>query len=119
MQKLTAVMAVSLLTAGLAYGQMKTPQTRTPQMTATGAGSSPVVITPVVQPQAPLESARRIKRDEAMKLVKAGKAVYVDVRSKDSFDAGHIKGALNIPLSELLTRLKEVPTQRTIITYCA
>lgn len=119
MRKLTLVMAVSLLPAGLALGQMKLPPAKSPQMTATGSGSSPVIITPVAQPKATLESARRISRDEAIKLVRQDKAVYVDVRSKASYDSGHIKGALSIPRSELLNRLKEIPPGHMIITYCA
>ncbi len=87
---------------------------------STPKGSTEHTITPTLSAQQPLESARRIKRDEAMKLVKAGKAVYVDVRSKDSFDAGHIKGAISIPESEIIgPRLKNVPPSKMIITYCA
>ena len=77
---------------------------------------------PVVMTQAPepsLESAKRIERDAAIKLVGEKKAVFVDVRPKDQYDAGHIKGAMNIPLSDLLTRMKELPTNKEIITYCA
>lgn len=66
-----------------------------------------------------LEDAKRISRDEAEKLVKEKKAIYVDVRSKESYDAGHIKGAINIPESDLIKRLKEIPQKRMIITYCA
>lgn len=115
MRILTAVAAVSLLSAGLASAQMKTPQTAAPAPIA----PPPVVSSSIVQPQPPLEAARRIKRDEAIKLVKEGKAVWVDVRSKDSYDAGHIKGALSIPENELISRLKEIPPKRMIIAYCA
>jgi 3-mercaptopyruvate sulfurtransferase SseA len=115
MRSLTAVLAVSLFTAGLANGQMKTPQMNTPPV----AAPSPIVATPVMQPEAPLESAKRIKRDEAMKLVKEGKAVYVDVRSKESYDASHIKGAISIPLADIVTRVKEIPPGKMIIAYCA
>ncbi|HUP47700.1 MAG TPA: rhodanese-like domain-containing protein [Thermoanaerobaculia bacterium] len=64
-------------------------------------------------------AARRITREDAIKLVREEKAVYVDVRSKDSYDKGHIKGALSIPNSQLLSRLKELPQGKTVITYCA
>jgi hypothetical protein len=92
------------------------------QMKATPAPSSqpPVQISqPVLQPQAPLESARRIPRDQAMKLVAQKKAVIVDVRGKDQYDTEHIAGAVSIPLMELLPRLKELPPGKMIITYCA
>jgi 3-mercaptopyruvate sulfurtransferase SseA len=76
-----------------------------------------LIITPAPQNQA--DEAKRISRDEARKLVKENKAIYVDVRAKESYDAGHIKGAISIPESELIKRLKEIPQKRMIITYCA
>ena len=57
--------------------------------------------------------------NEAMKLVKAKKAVYIDVRSKETYDESHIPGAINIPLSQLLTRLRDLPPKKFLITYCA
>ena len=78
-----------------------------------------VVLSPPNPVEQKLETAKRIERDEAIKLVKEGKAVFVDVRSKDSYDAGHIKGAINIPESQLMTRLKDLPAHKMIITYCA
>ena len=54
-----------------------------------------------------------------VKLVKQGKAIFVDVRPKESFAYGHIKGAVNIPEAELIGRLKEIPPGRMIVTYCA
>lgn len=52
-------------------------------------------------------------------LVKQG-ALIVDVRSKNEFDAGHTKGAINIPLPSLSDKLKELKAKnKTIITCCA
>ncbi|NOZ41201.1 MAG: FAD-dependent oxidoreductase [Planctomycetes bacterium] len=42
----------------------------------------------------------------------------LDVRSPGEFAAGHIKGATNIPLEELRSRLEEVPADGAIIVYC-
>jgi 3-mercaptopyruvate sulfurtransferase SseA len=78
-----------------------------------------LIITPPQKPDKNLEAARRISRDEAAKLVKEKKAVFVDVRSKESYDAGHIKGAVSIPESELTARLRELPPKTMLITYCA
>jgi 3-mercaptopyruvate sulfurtransferase SseA len=78
-----------------------------------------VMITPPPPVEQNLDKARRIPRDEAIKLVKGKKAVFVDVRSKESYQAGHIKGAVSIPESELIARLKEIPPKTMIITYCA
>ncbi len=45
-------------------------------------------------------------------------ALIVDVRSAADFEAGHIEGALNIPLAELRTRMTELPHDRKIWVYC-
>ena len=77
------------------------------------------VVTAVPATNQDLDKAKRIERDEAVNLVKEGKAVFVDVRAKESYDAGHIKGAVSIPENEIITRLKELPPKKMIITYCA
>ena len=110
-----ATAVVAFLATGLADAQMKAavpPGTKpsTPQVTT-------AVATPV--PEAPLESARRITREEAIKLVKVKKAVFVDVRPKDSYDQGHIATAISIPLGDIITRARELPPGKLIITYCA
>ena len=109
MRKSAVVLAIAV--AGAAFGQLK-PAPQSPVQIQPGPGLK-------AQAEPPLESAKRVERDEAIKLVEKGRAVWVDVRSKESYDQGHIKGALSIPLSELLTRLKELPAGKEIITYCA
>jgi rhodanese-related sulfurtransferase len=42
----------------------------------------------------------------------------VDVRSSNEFDEEHIPGSINIPLPELRSRMREVPTDRPVVTYC-
>jgi phage shock protein E len=52
-------------------------------------------------------------------LVKSG-AIIVDVRSKDEFAGGHIKGAINIPVDQLNRHLSKFPNKnQVIITCCA
>jgi rhodanese-related sulfurtransferase len=113
MQRLATVAVATALFAGAAAAQMKVTQT---QPTTT---STPTPAAIATMPPAPLETARRIPRDEAIKLVKEDKAVFVDVRAKPDWDAGHIKGAIHIPLTELLLRIKDIPPRKMIITYCA
>ncbi len=46
--------------------------------------------------------------------------VVVDVRSKDSYDAGHIPGAISMPYpDEIKARHGELPQDKTIILYCS
>jgi 3-mercaptopyruvate sulfurtransferase SseA len=115
MRRIPAVLAV-VFAAGLASAQMKAPQQQAPTATPAPAIESQQA---VAAREVPLESARRIQRDEAIKLVKAGKAVFVDVRPRAQYDEGHIKGAVSFPLSELPAHMKELPTKKMIITYCA
>lgn len=51
-------------------------------------------------------------------LVKEG-AMIIDVRTKEEFKAGHIPGAINIPLNNLPTQLTSIPKNKVIITCCA
>ena len=44
--------------------------------------------------------------------------VILDVRSVEGYREGHVPGALNIPFEELPNRLKELPKNQEIITYC-
>ena len=55
---------------------------------------------------------------EAKTLVDAG-ARLIDVRTPGEFSAGHIKGAVNIPLQEMDKRLSEFgPKDGVIVLYC-
>jgi rhodanese-related sulfurtransferase len=42
----------------------------------------------------------------------------LDVREDDEWTAGHIDGALHIPLGQLAARLDELPKERTIVAVC-
>jgi len=55
---------------------------------------------------------------EFRKLVREGKVTVIDVRPQDEYAAGHIPGALSIPLAELRKRLSAVPKHRDVIAYC-
>ena len=55
---------------------------------------------------------------EAHKLVQAG-ARLVDVRTPGEFAAGHIPGAINIPVQQLDGRLNELePREAAVVLYC-
>jgi NADPH-dependent 2,4-dienoyl-CoA reductase/sulfur reductase-like enzyme/rhodanese-related sulfurtransferase len=45
-------------------------------------------------------------------------AVIIDVREKDEYEAGHIKNAINIPLSELRQRTSEIPKDVPVYLHC-
>ncbi|HEV2720372.1 MAG TPA: rhodanese-like domain-containing protein [Thermoanaerobaculia bacterium] len=122
MRSTIAALALTLA-AGVAQAQYK------PAPPAVNPNGGPVQVIPgtpgqaKLQPQQEesLDSARRIPREEAIKLVKEHKAVYIDVRSKETYEQSHIPGAMNIPLSELQsgTRWRDLPPGKFLITYCA
>jgi 3-mercaptopyruvate sulfurtransferase SseA len=79
----------------------------------------PQAAAPAAPPTAPaMETARRISATEARQALAQGKAVLVDVRPKESYDASHAQGAISLPLSDLGSRAGELPKNKLIITYC-
>ena len=65
------------------------------------------------------DGVRRITPAEAREAVAKGRAIIVDVRGEDSYNAGHIKGARWINLADIGSRTGELPRNKMIITYCA
>lgn len=55
---------------------------------------------------------------ELLARARKGEITVLDVRPEDEFAAGHIKGAVNIPLSSLEARLKELDVQKEVVAYC-
>jgi rhodanese-related sulfurtransferase len=52
--------------------------------------------------------------------VQQGRGVFVllDARSRDGFLAGHIRGALSVPLDQAAEAVKSLPADRQYVTYC-
>jgi rhodanese-related sulfurtransferase len=59
-----------------------------------------------------------VEGDELLRRVKSGEVTVLDVRPAVEYRAGHIPGALSIPVGELKARLKELPKDREIVAYC-
>jgi rhodanese-related sulfurtransferase len=64
------------------------------------------------------EDTEQLTRDELLARIKSGSAVLVDVRPAEEWAAGHIPGALSVPLDELENRLAELPDGTEIVAYC-
>jgi len=62
----------------------------------------------------------RLTVEEANAAFDSGQAVIVDVRSAESFAAGHIAGAISIPLADFENNLNGIQLDKDqwIITYC-
>ena len=59
-----------------------------------------------------------IDATELLRRVEAGDVTVLDVRPPDEYRAGHIPGALSMPVEQLERRLSEIPADRPVIAYC-
>ena len=55
---------------------------------------------------------------ELLERARKGLVTVLDVRPPEEFAAGHVSGAINIPVYELEKRIKELPRRREIVAYC-
>ncbi|MDI9339629.1 MAG: rhodanese-like domain-containing protein [Sediminibacterium sp.] len=50
-------------------------------------------------------------------LIKEG-AVIMDVRSREEYASGHVKGSINVPLNQLSSGLKKLKNKDVVIITC-
>ena len=60
---------------------------------------------------------KQVNVDKVRELVEE-EAYIIDVRERMEYENGHIKGAINIPLSELRDRVNEIPKDRPVYLHC-
>lgn len=66
------------------------------------------------------DPALRISLDEFIGVVSKGAVTIVDVRGDDSFAAGHIPGAISIPLATIESRAEQLRRlAKPVVTYCS
>jgi 3-mercaptopyruvate sulfurtransferase SseA len=92
---------VLLLLAVIAYAMINRP--------------AAAVVTPT---PGSLEQVQRVSLEEAKAAYDAKSAVFLDVRDGSSYAAGHIPGAVLMPVSELANRSGELNPKSWIIPYC-
>jgi rhodanese-related sulfurtransferase/biotin operon repressor len=56
------------------------------------------------------ELAKRLRRKDDL--------LVLDVRPEQEYAAGHVPGAVSIPVAQLKRRLKELPKSKEIVAYC-
>jgi len=64
------------------------------------------------------DAMEAVSREELLDRAHDGLVTVLDVRPADEFAAGHVPGALNIPLNELELRLTELNPDQEIVAYC-
>jgi rhodanese-related sulfurtransferase len=55
---------------------------------------------------------------ELLDRARKGLVTVLDVRPPEEFAAGHVPGAINIPIHELEKRIRELPRRREVVAYC-
>ncbi|MBA3804215.1 MAG: rhodanese-like domain-containing protein [Acidobacteria bacterium] len=117
--RLFASLSAAVILAALAFvacnskdGSGSAARTSNSSSSSTGSASGPTASTPS-------DGVRRITTAELHDALEKGTAVVVDVRSAESYRMSHIKGALNIPEGEIVSRKNELPRDKTIALYCS
>jgi rhodanese-related sulfurtransferase/DNA-binding MarR family transcriptional regulator len=64
------------------------------------------------------DSLEPVSVNELMARIRSGLVTVVDVRPKEEYAAGHLPGAINIPLTDLEENVKTLPRNREVIAYC-
>lgn len=64
------------------------------------------------------DSLEPVPAAELLDRVKKGLVVVLDVRPEEEFAAGHLPGAINIPIDRLEKRLAQLPKNREVVAYC-
>lgn len=64
------------------------------------------------------DGLRPVNHRELTALLKSGDALIIDVRPPGEYEAGHIPGAVNVPIETLTRRLAEFPQRKEVVAYC-
>jgi rhodanese-related sulfurtransferase/DNA-binding transcriptional ArsR family regulator len=62
--------------------------------------------------------AEAVSMDELLKRARSADVVILDTRPASEYEAGHIAGAISLPVADLRRRLKELPKSREYVAYC-
>jgi len=64
------------------------------------------------------DGVEAVSRDDLLYRLRSGGLVLLDVRPTSEFQAGHIDGAMSIPLDQLTEHLASLPANQEIVAYC-
>ncbi len=66
----------------------------------------------------PDRAVEEIGRAELLRRAEAGDIIILDVRPAEEYAAGHVPGAVSIPIGELADRIAELPDGVEVVAYC-
>ena len=69
--------------------------------------------------QNPGEPYWRVGLEEANNMIGQGDAVVIDVRDSNEWAAGHVAGAIHIPVDDILSRVDELASDKDLLFICA
>jgi rhodanese-related sulfurtransferase len=64
------------------------------------------------------DGVEEMTREELARRLRAGDVILLDVRPAAEYQAGHVRGARSVPITELRRRLRELPSDVDIVAYC-
>ncbi|MDX8403575.1 MAG: metalloregulator ArsR/SmtB family transcription factor [Mariprofundaceae bacterium] len=64
------------------------------------------------------ESMEAVDRIALMQRMNSGEAIILDVRPPEEYRAGHIEGAISVPMKALEEKISELPKDKEIVAYC-
>lgn len=82
------------------------------------AGGTQANVQPTAISDIPYPEIDRVSLADALTAFNANTAIFVDVRSADSFNLVRIPGAVNIPLEQIESAIPELERDAWIIPYC-
>jgi rhodanese-related sulfurtransferase len=59
-----------------------------------------------------------VRSEELIRRVRSGEVTVLDVRPAEEYEAGHIPGAISIPIADLKARWSDLPKDREVVAYC-
>jgi len=59
-----------------------------------------------------------VDNEELVRRVRAGEVTVIDVRPREEYVAGHIPGAISVPVADLPKRLRDLRKRPDIVAYC-
>jgi len=88
-----------------------------PYLAAAAVAGAVIVI--IYELRARLQAFAALSATQAVRLMNQG-ALVIDLRAKDSYEAGHIGDARNVPVAELSSQAESLKKWRdkNVITYC-
>ena len=88
------------------------PNTNTNTNTGNNVTAGTAVPTEAPAPRMSIEDFKRLYDNPATR------PLIIDVRAKQSYDEGHIEGAISFPEADVDARVAELPKDKLIVAYC-